>query len=128
MNKSYNMSRKHTILYVDDEPINLELFRLNLKKFYNIYIAERPKDGLELLKKHDDIEVVISDMRMPEMDGLTFIKEAKKDYPNIYYYILTGYDIDEDISQALKEDLIQQYFMKPFDIESIIVSVNGVYE
>jgi len=122
------MTNKHTVLYVDDETINLELFKINLKKFYNVLIAGSPKKGLELLKKHDDIEVVISDMRMPEMDGLTFIRNAKKEFPNIFYYILTGYDVDENISRALKENIIQQYFMKPFDIENIIVSINEIFE
>lgn len=122
------MVTKRTILYVDDELINLELFALNLKKFYNIYTAELPSIGLEILKEKKDIEIVISDMRMPGMDGLTFIKEAKKEFPNIFYFILTGYDIDEDISQALNDNLIQKYFMKPFDIENIIVSLNELFK
>ena len=122
------MGTKHTILYVDDESINLELFNLNLRKFYNIYIADSPLKALEILKRHKEIDIVISDMRMPEMDGLTFIKEAKKEFPNIYYFILTGYDIDEEISQALNDNLIQKYFMKPFDIEDIIVSLNEFFE
>jgi len=122
------MFTKHTVLYVDDEIINLELFALNLKKFYNIYTAELPSIGLDILREKKDIEIVISDMRMPGMDGLTFIKEAKKEFPNIFYFILTGYDIDEDISQALNENLIQKYFMKPFDIENIIVSMNDLFK
>ncbi len=122
------MGTKHTILYVDDEAINLELFNLNLRKFYNIFIADSPDKGLEILKEKKEIEIVISDMRMPVMDGLTFIKEAKKQFPNIYYFILTGYDIDEEISQALNDNLIQKYFMKPFDIEDIIVSLNEFFE
>ena len=57
------MNMKKTILYVDDEPINLRLFALNLKRDFKVLTAESAALGLEILNNNDDISVVISDMR-----------------------------------------------------------------
>ncbi len=108
-----------SILYVDDEPMNLMLFNINFKKKYNVITALSGEEGLEKLAENSQIRVVISDMKMPGMNGIEFIFQAKKNYPNIIFYILTGYDITSEIAQALKDKLINQYFSKPFNIEEI---------
>lgn len=113
-----------SILYVDDEPLNLKLFSINFKKRYNVLTALSGEEGLLLLSKNDQIKVVVSDMKMPKMDGIEFISQAKKDYPNIVFFILTGYDITPEISQALKNNLINRYFSKPLNIEEIDKSIH----
>ncbi len=113
-----------SILYVDDEPLNLKLFSINFKKKYNVLTALSGEEGLLLLSKNDQIKVVVSDMKMPKMDGIEFISRAKKDYPNIVFFILTGYDITPEISQALKNNLINRYFSKPLNIEEIDKSIH----
>ncbi len=118
------MSKKISVLYVDDEPINLRLFELNFKNAFNVTTALSGFDGLEILKNNPDIPVVVSDMRMPKMDGIEFIGRAKKEFPHIIFYILTGYDITEQISDALNNRLIAKYFRKPSnykEIESTII-------
>jgi len=120
------MDEKKTLLYVDDEPINLKLFALNFKNKFNVLTAESGAEGYELLKKNPHTSVVISDMKMPGMNGIEFIKLAKKDFPEISYFILTGFDITEEIADALNERLIHKYFRKPFnmkDIESSIMEI-----
>lgn len=113
------MSSNIKVLYVDDEPINLMLFKANFKKKFDVITAESGSGGLLLLKEHPDTKVVISDMKMPGMSGIEFIRIAKKDYPNVSFYILTGFDITDEISNALEEKLIHQYFQKPFNIHEI---------
>jgi len=120
------MNEKKTLLYVDDEPINLKLFALNFKNKFNVLTAESGAEGYELLKKNPETSVVISDMKMPGMNGIEFIRLAKKDFPEISYFILTGFDITEEIADALNERLIHKYFRKPFnmkDIESSILEI-----
>jgi two-component system, response regulator, stage 0 sporulation protein F len=120
---------KPTILYVDDEIINLELFEANLEKKYNVLLAKSGANGLEILESRNDVQVVISDMKMPNMSGIEFISIAKEKYPSIKYYILTGYDITREIREALNEGLIIKYFRKPFnmnDIDSEIEKVIGI--
>lgn len=117
------MDEKITLLYVDDEPLNLKLFALNFKKKFNVLTAESGAEGLDQLKVNPQTTVVISDMKMPSMCGIEFIKLAKKDFPNITYYILTGFDITEEIADALNERLIHKYFRKPFNMKEIEASI-----
>lgn len=109
-----------TILYVDDEDINLFLFKANFQSKFNIMTSLSPTEALEELENHhDEIIVVISDMRMPVMNGIEFIEKAKEKYDNIFYYILTGFDYNEEIENALNNNLIQKFFTKPFNTEEI---------
>lgn len=88
-----NMSKKVTLLYVDDEPINTMLFEANFYQNYCVLTAESGFKGLNKLKLNPEISGVISDMKMPEMNGIQFIREAKKEYSNIKYFLLSGYDL-----------------------------------
>lgn len=113
------MNNNCTILYVDDEPLNLQLFELNLEKQFNVLTALSGTEGLKILEENPEICVVVSDMKMPGMSGIDFIKTAKKNYPNLCYFILTGFDITEEIAAAINEKLIIKYFKKPFDVNDI---------
>lgn len=108
------------ILYVDDEEINLFLFE---KSFENDFIIETSLSGkiaLEVLEQKDgDFDVVISDMRMPEMNGLEFVKKAKDKFETIKYYILTGYGFNPELEEALEKNSIDMLFKKPFDHDLI---------
>jgi response regulator RpfG family c-di-GMP phosphodiesterase len=119
------MNEMIKVLYVDDEPINLMLFKTMLRKKYDIITAESGFNGLEELSLNPDIKIVISDMKMPGMNGLEFIKAAKKKYPNIVFCILTGYEITDEIMQALETSLIYQYFQKPFKVLEIEDAIKG---
>ncbi|HKK62670.1 MAG TPA: response regulator [Bacteroidales bacterium] len=101
------------ILYVDDEPMNLLLFESMFDKTHTVFTAESPEEGLNMLRD-DNFQVVVSDMKMPEMSGIEFIEVAKQNYPDIVYYILTGYHITQDIKNAIDRKLIKKYFQKPF--------------
>ncbi len=70
--------------------------------------------------------VVISDMKMPKMDGLNFIKKAKEIYQDKKFCILTGLEINSDIQQALDSGLILKYFSKPFNIQEIDTMLSSV--
>jgi YesN/AraC family two-component response regulator len=113
------MSDKLKVMYVDDEEMNLQLFELNFNKRYEVITAENGILALNLLNKHLDTKIVISDMQMPIMTGVEFIKKAKLEYPNIKFYILTGYDITVEIQEMLDAKLILKYFRKPFDFNEI---------
>jgi len=113
------MKQNVTLLYVDDEPINLTLFEFNFKSKYKIITAESGDEGLAKLSKEDEIIVVISDMKMPGMNGIEFIKKARQEHSRIAYFILTGFDINSEISDALSKKIIHKYFRKPFDMNEI---------
>jgi response regulator RpfG family c-di-GMP phosphodiesterase len=120
--------RKITILYVDDEETNLFLLRVTFESKYKVITALSGEEGLEKLDDNKgEIIVVISDMSMPSMNGIEFIKKAKEKHKNISYFILTGYDYNDQIDQALKASVIQKFFTKPFDSAQIEDAIQEAY-
>lgn len=113
------MSDKLKIMYVDDEDLNRQLFELNFNRKYEVITAESGILALKLLEEHKDTVIVISDMKMPRMNGIEFIQKANVLYPDIKFYILTGYDITKEIQEALNSNLILKYFRKPFNFNEI---------
>jgi response regulator RpfG family c-di-GMP phosphodiesterase len=108
------------ILYVDDEEANLFLFKINFQSKFSVLTAKSGDEGLALLEaNHDEITVVISDMRMPKMNGIEFIRKAREKFSNICYFILTGYDYDDEIDKAIKSKMVLKYFTKPFEMNEI---------
>ena len=83
------MSNK--ILYVDDEVINLELFKINFKNEYSIFVADSAQKGLEILK-NETISVIVSDLRMPQMNGIDFIEKVKREKPATICILLTAFN------------------------------------
>ncbi len=117
------MNELKTLLYVDDEPINLKLFAINFKNKFHVISAGSGFEGLSLLQSTPETHIVISDMKMPGMNGIEFIRKAKKDFPDVLFFILTGFDITEEIADALNERIIFKYFRKPFNMKEIELSI-----
>jgi|AntAceMinimDraft_5_1070358.scaffolds.fasta_scaffold02888_4 response regulator RpfG family c-di-GMP phosphodiesterase len=113
------MSKKPIILYVDDEDINQMLFEINFKKDYTVITAGNGFEGLQILKQNPAINIVVSDMRMPILNGIEFIQKAKEIQPKLPFFLLTGFDITPQISEALESKLIHSHLKKPFDIEAM---------
>jgi response regulator RpfG family c-di-GMP phosphodiesterase len=120
------MDDKKSILYVDDEHINLKVFELSFKKNFLIHTAPQASKGLEILDEHPDISVVITDMKMPGMNGVEFVREAKKKHPDVYYLILTGFGMNEEIEAAMNEGYIEKYFQKPFNKPQIQATISDL--
>ncbi|MFY0686633.1 MAG: response regulator [Cyclobacteriaceae bacterium] len=110
---------KPTILYVDDEFINLEFFRVTFIDLFEVLIAESGEEGLEALQDHPEISAVISDIRMPEMDGIEFIRRARELNDQIPYYIITGYSLNSEMDELLKQHIIKGFYQKPYSTELI---------
>ncbi|MBS1143181.1 MAG: response regulator [Proteobacteria bacterium] len=117
-----------TLLFVDDEPgILSALRRLFRPRGYRIFIAEGGAAGLEILEK-EEIDLVISDMRMPEMDGATFLKAVRDRWPNVMRILLTGYaDITSTVA-AINHGEIYRYVSKPWDDNEILTIVAEAIE
>ena len=119
------MYERIKILYVDDEPINLLLFKCMFENKYDVETAESGMKGLEILDNNPAIRVVITDMRMPHMNGIQFISKAKVLHPEIYFYMLSGYEITAEIQESLSNGLILKYFQKPFKMEEIDFTIEA---
>jgi response regulator RpfG family c-di-GMP phosphodiesterase len=115
-------TEKNTVLYVDDEKVNLELFRLNFAKDYDVKIATSAKEGFSIINEND-IDVIISDLRMPVMNGIEFIKQIKEKYPDKICIILSAFIEPDLMLKGGDKDLIFSYIPKPWkkqDVKKVI--------
>ena len=109
------MTEKPKILYVDDERINTVVFQLTFSKCFEVLIADSGMKGIETFQNEPDIKFVISDMKMPLMNGLEFIRKIKSIGRHIPCTILSGYQLTQEIIDAINSGEIVDYMMKPFD-------------
>jgi len=112
------MISKTKLLYVDDEEAARFFFREGL--INETLEIETASDGKEALKKLKTFcaDIVVTDVRMPNMDGLLLLTEIKIRYPNIFVVIATGYGTIEDAVKAMKAGAYD-YILKPFDFDTI---------
>lgn len=119
---------KGSLLLVDDE-INIlkSLQRILANENYQVFIATNGEEGLNLLATHP-VDVIISDMRMPIMDGAAFLKIAADRWPDTKRLLLTGYtDINAAVS-AINEGKIDYYLTKPWNNEHILKTIARMFE
>jgi response regulator RpfG family c-di-GMP phosphodiesterase len=117
-----------TILCVDDEPnILSSLRRLFRGKGYEVLTAISGAQGLELLEQQP-VDLVISDMRMPEMDGARFLAQVRERWPNTVRLLLTGYSDVQSIQDAINCGEIYRYITKPWDDNDILLIVRHALE
>jgi len=117
------MDKKPKVLYVDDEAINLKVFEISFPGKFDLVTALNGMEGLNILEKDPTINLVLSDLKMPGLDGIEFIKKAKEKFPNKKYFLLTGYEMTPDIQEALNDGLIDNYMRKPFNKNEIETTI-----
>lgn len=114
------MVRNPVVLFVDDEPNILRaLRRLVMDESWETYFADNAAEALELLKQRP-FDMVVSDVRMPFMDGIAFLRQVQKCYPQVIRIFLSGYAEKNALSQALSEGVAQQLFPKPWKDEEML--------
>jgi class 3 adenylate cyclase len=116
----------YNILYVDDEVNNLNSFRAALRRNYNVFTAESGEEGIDIISKND-IHVVVTDQRMPNMTGVQFLQHIPGDQDNIRI-ILTGFSDIESIIEAINTGKIYRYITKPWDKEELKITIDNAVE
>lgn len=113
----------HTVLCVDDEVNILQtLKRLLRKENYQLLTASSGKEGLEILA-NNDVHLVISDQRMPEMSGTEFLAEIKDRFPDVIRIILTGYTEVDAITESINRGHIYKFFLKPWNDDNLKLEI-----
>ena len=103
------------ILIVDDEPgILASMRRLLRRDGYEILTANSAKDGFDILAQQE-VQIILSDQRMPEMSGTEFLSRARELYPETIRIVLSGYTDLESISDAINRGAIYKFLTKPWD-------------
>ncbi|WP_419768342.1 EAL domain-containing protein [Arcobacter sp.] len=110
-----------TILYAEDEKSLRDITLNILKGFTNKqFVAENGLEGLELFKKHEEeIDLIITDVNMPQMNGLDMIKEIKKINPNISIIVATAFSNTEYLLEAIDIG-VDKYILKPIDMKKLL--------
>ncbi len=111
---------RYKILYIDDEIVNLRLFKHSFRKDFEIFTAESGIKGLEILEKRE-IDVVITDQQMPEMTGVELLEIINKKYPELppCRLIVSGFSRDEDIEKAFDKFQLFSFVSKPWNYEKL---------
>ena len=108
-------TKERTLLLVDDEEsILLALKRLLRREDYRVLCASSGLEGLELLAKND-VDVVVSDQRMPHMTGEEFLRRTKELYPQTIRIVLSGFADMQSITNAINQGAIYKFMSKPWD-------------
>ena len=115
-----NNGKKHTILAIDDEENNLLLLQRTLRGDYTILLASSGQEALDIIKEHgEEISLIVSDQKMPFMEGTDLFKKISGSYPNIIKILLTGHSNIDILVDAINECNLFQYILKPFEPEQL---------
>ena len=119
---------QHIVLCVDDEENILNsLRRLLRREGYRLLTASSGNDGLKLLEEND-VHLVISDQRMPEMSGTDFLAKVKVEFPDALRIILTGYTDVDSITESINKGHIYKFFLKPWNDQSLKLEIRQALE
>lgn len=101
------------VLYLDDEYINLNLFEIAFRKNFKIFKTTSAKEAIEIYK-NNEIDVVISDLKMPAISGIEFIRKIKEISPHQNCILLTAYYEPHLLRDPEIKSIIYKYIVKPF--------------
>ncbi len=120
------MSRTINILVVEDDTAMRQscakLFRL---EGYGVVEASSGADALDHIKGQGDIDIVLTDIKMPEMDGMTLLKEIKSLDSGIVVVLMTGYGSIKNAIEAMKHGAAD-YITKPFDTNELLMTISKI--
>ncbi|QBH14621.1 hypothetical protein DO021_16200 [Desulfobacter hydrogenophilus] len=119
---------KHTILCVDDEKhILSSLKRLLRKENFDLLTATNGVDGLKIMASRD-IHLVISDHRMPDMSGISFLAKVRETYPDTIRILLTGYTEIDSIKASINEGHVYKFLLKPWNDDDLKQEIRKALE
>jgi response regulator RpfG family c-di-GMP phosphodiesterase len=118
---------KISILYVDDELNNLISFKAAFRIKYNILTAISGEEAINLLKKNE-VNIIITDQRMPQMTGVEFLENILHEFPDPIRILLTGYADMNAVVDAINKGKIFHYLTKPWNEPELDMAITKAYE
>ncbi|MDB5972580.1 MAG: sigma-54-dependent Fis family transcriptional regulator [Hydrocarboniphaga sp.] len=116
------MAAAHTILVVDDEPRLREVIASALEDLgYRTVIAESGEAAIRLIET-EDIDLVLTDLRMPQMDGRELMHQVRRNWPGMPIVVMTAYSTVKDAVQMIKDGAFD-YVSKPFEIDELSATI-----
>lgn len=122
-----SVPRQRTLLLVDDEEgIIAALRRLLRRGGYQIVTANSGAEGLQRLAE-SEVDVIVSDQRMPGMAGVDFLRRAKQLYPDTIRIVLSGYTELQSITEAINEGAIYKFLTKPWEDDLLRANIEEAF-
>ena len=121
------MSKDIRILYVDDEVRNLQAFKANFRRDFTVFLAESGPEALEIFKK-EELNIILTDQRMPEMTGIDFLVEAQKINSEPMRILITGYSDINAVIDAINKGQVYRYLNKPWHYEDLKATIMAAFE
>lgn len=115
------------ILYVDDEQNNLMSFKASFRLKYNVFTAISGDEAIKILKENN-IEIIITDQRMPNMTGVEFLEMVLQLNPDPMRILLTGYADLNAVIEAVNKGKIFHYLSKPWNEEELDMTILRAYD
>ena len=110
--------KRYPILVVDDEQDNLDAFRFNFRKTFDILTASGGAEALQILEEKE-VAVVITDQRMPKMTGVELLREVRARQPEAVGIILTAFTDVDVLVEAINLGQVYRYITKPWDAKEV---------
>lgn len=129
VSKDATPKEKISILFVDDEENNLVSFKANFREKYRILTAKSGIEALQTLEDFD-IDIIITDQRMPEMTGIEFLEKAQEVKPETMRILMTGFSEIDVVKDAINKGKIYYFLGKPWnneEIDRIVTLAYAVY-
>ena len=123
------MEQKVNILYIDDEISNLTAFKASFRRDFNVFIASTILEAKSILEGQE-IQVILTDQRMPEMTGVEFLQSIIQDYPDPIRILVTGYSDIQAVIDAINKGKVYNYISKPWEkdyLKVVLDKANEVY-
>ncbi len=117
----------YKIMVVDDEPANLRLLERLFRNDYEIVLAESGAEALRLLQQHD-VALILTDQRMPDMNGIELLQRTASLRPHMVRIILTGYTDIDTLVEAINSGLVYKYVTKPWNNEELRLTISRAVE
>jgi len=114
--------RNKTILIVEDEVFNRQLIRELLLDIYNLLSASNGKEAIDMFNNNPDIDLILMDIKMPEMDGQTAMMEIKRKKPELPIIAQTAYALDDEKEEFMKSGF-DDYITKPIKKPDLITKI-----
>ncbi|HEY9748749.1 MAG TPA: SpoIIE family protein phosphatase [Allocoleopsis sp.] len=122
---------KLRLMVVDDEPDNLDLLYRTFRRDFEVFKANSGLNALQTLDKEGEMAIIISDQRMPGMNGTEFLSKTVDRFPDTIRIVLTGYTDVEDLVEAINTGKVFKYITKPWmpdELKTVVQQAAETYQ
>ena len=120
--RTSTLNHAHTILAVDDEPINLRMLERLLRKRFRVLTATNAEDALKILER-EDVSLILTDQRMPGMLGTELLRKSRALNPDMVRMVVTATNDSETFIDAIKNSGAVKVIGKPWDPDKVLQAI-----